>query len=65
MERLGGFPGREVAADTILLLYEASLGFLGQKQRGDAVGSVYPGMSDRLTMTSRGAENGAESLVFH
>jgi hypothetical protein len=31
MERLGGFPGREVAADTILLLYEASLSFLGRK----------------------------------
>jgi hypothetical protein len=42
VERLGGFPGREVAADIILLLYEASLGFLGQKQGGDAVGSVYP-----------------------
>jgi hypothetical protein len=42
VERLEGFPGREVAADTILLLYEASLGFLGQKQGGDAVGSVYP-----------------------
>jgi hypothetical protein len=29
VEMLEGFPGREVAADAILLLYKASLGLLG------------------------------------